>query len=496
MNKLTCLLLIAVLVSVMAVSTHAADTGAIDNDMIGRFQEQLADQPDLGRIVNAATNNDIKALSLNRELIKGFDSRFNFTIDGSKIINQKSSGRCWMFAGANVITPRVMTTLDLDDFKLSEAYIAFWDKLEKSNLFLETMIELRKSPLDDRAVQMYLDDPIGDGGWWTYFTSLIEKYGVVPSSAMPETKQSSSTGRLNRLLKTYLRKATAELRRLDESGQKEDRLRKYKEEALADVYKLLVCTYGAPPDEFVFRYKEPDVDDGAAADGEHDDRAEHDDDGDDDKDAKQLIEHVFTPKSFYSEFYGGEIPDWVAISHNPAMDNNTLYTFKGGRNVFEEPDMNVLNLSIEKLKEYTFQSLVDSQFVWFACDVGKDNFGDSGMFAVDVYDYSGTFGIDFRTTKVDRINYNDMSPNHAMAIVGMDTTAVGEPRKWKVENSWGSDKGNSGYWTMYDSWFSEYVLMVIVDRKLLTAEDAAKLEQKPVIIEDWQPFFLALRNLQ
>jgi len=513
MKKCIWILLIVGFAALMVSSTMAADKGAIDSDLIAKFNKQLADQPDLGRIVNAATNNDIKALSLNRELIKGFDSRFNFTIDGSKIINQKSSGRCWMFAGANVVTPRVMSKLDLGDFKLSEAYLAFWDKLEKSNLFLETMIAMRDRSLDDRVMQMYLDGPIGDGGWWTYFTALIEKYGIVPASAMPETRQSSSTGRLNSLLNTLLRKATAELRRQHESGKNEKHLRRYKEEVLADVYRLLVCTYGTPPDEFVFRYEEKDddeahdeaevdhdgkADDEAKAEVDHDGEADNDDDDDetDEKKSKQLIDRVFTPQSFYAEFYGDQMPDWVTIVDNPAMDYNTLYLFESGRNVFEESDMSVLNLPIEKLKEYTYKSLVDSQLVWFACDVGKDNYNDSGMFAVDVYDYSGTFGVDFKTTKVNRIKFNDMSPNHAMVIMAVDTTTDGTPRKWKVENSWGSDKGNSGYWTMYDSWFDEYVLVIIVDRKLLSAEDAALLEQKPVIIEDWQPFFLALKNLQ
>ncbi len=470
-------LLIAMTLGLLGpTGSNAADPGRIDQDLLGRLQEKLAGQDNLDRIVNAATNNDINSLSLNRELIKGHDSRFNFSIDGSKIISQKKSGRCWMFAGANVITPKVMTRLDLKDFKLSEAHLAFWDKLEKSNLFLEIMIEMRDRPLDDRALQMYLDSPIGDGGWWQYFEALLGKYGVMPSSAMPETEQSSNTGRLNGLLRTILRKATAELRRMHESGKKEKDLRRYKEDVLADVYKLLVCTYGTPPAEFVFRYEEKKIE------------------GEDT--TKVLVDHSYTPKSFYDEFYGEQMPEYVALVNNPAMEYATLYEFEDGRNVFEAADMAMLNLPIEKLKDYAYRMIKDSQMVWFANDVGKANYRDSGILAVDIYDYEKTFGIDLSTTKADRINYKDTSPNHAMVLLAVDTTTDGVPRKWKVENSWGSDKGNDGYWTMYDSWFDEFVMQVMVDKQLLDAEDAELFEQKPVIIEDWQPFFSALRNLQ
>ena len=499
MRRLPCFLLLTMLGCLGIAVADAADKGMIDQNLIESFDKALSQQPGLERIVNAATNNDIKALSLNRELVKGHDSRFNFEVEGTKIINQKSSGRCWMFAGANVVTPKVMTRLKLSDFKLSEAYLAFWDKLEKSNLFLEIMIEMRDRDLDDRSLQTYLDDPIGDGGWWQYFTALIGKYGVVPMSAMPETKQSSSTGRLNGLLKTLLRKATAELRSMHESGKKEKDLREYKEEVLADVYKLLVCTYGRTPKEFVFRYEEESEDEESNAEESEvkaETEAEDEDEDSDEKKTKLLVDHDYTPLSFYHEFYGEQMPEYVALVDNPAMEYSLLYELIGGRNVFEETDLTVLNLPVEKLKDYAYRMILDSQIVWFACDVSKDNFNDSGMFAVDIYDYSATFGIDFGTTKADRINYNDMSPNHAMALLAVDTTENGVPRKWKVENSWGGDKGSGGYWTMYDSWFDEYVLLVIVDKELLGPEDAALFDQKPVIIEDWQPFFAALKNLQ
>ena len=482
-----------VLAMIISVSAFADTKGTIDSGLIARFEKQTVDDPALTRIVNAATNNDIRDLSLNRELVRSFDGQFNFELKGTKIIDQKSSGRCWMFAGANVITPRVMTRLKLGDFGLSQAYLAFWDKLEKSNFFLETMIRLRDRDINDRSLQMYLEDPTGDGGWWQYFEALIGKYGVVPASAMPETKQSSSTDRVGSLLNTLLRKATAEIRRMNQAGKSENDLREYKEKVLADVYRLLVCAYGRPPKEFVFRYEEPRKDTTLkVADSIPADTTK----AKDSSETKILVDHKYTPLSFYREYYGDYPADYVALVHNPAMKDRTLYELMGSRNVFERSDLKAVNMPVATLKNYAFKMIKDSQIVWFACDVGRDNYNDSGMFAAGIWDYGATLGIDFKTTKADRISYRDTSPNHAMVLLGVDTTETGVPRKWKVENSWGTTRGSGGYWTMYDSWFDDNVLLVIVEKKLLTPEDAALFDQKPVIVEDWQPFFRALTRLQ
>ncbi|MEW5796462.1 MAG: C1 family peptidase [Candidatus Zixiibacteriota bacterium] len=496
MSKLNLSILIIALAITIPAYAFAEPYGSISEDLIARFEKDIGDDPSLTPIVNAATNNDLRDISLNRELIRSHNSQFNFELKGTKIIDQKSSGRCWMFAGANVVTPRVMTKLKLSDFGLSQAYLAFWDKLEKSNLLLEKMIELRARDINDRSLQMWLEDPVGDGGWWQYFEALIQKYGVVPASAMPETKQSSSTARTTELLSTLLRKATAEIRRMHQSGKKESDLRRYKEQALADVYRLLVCAYGRPPKEFVFRYEESkkdssvlglSVDSAAQADTTK---------GKDTSETKVLVDHTYTPHTFYQEFYGDMSGEYVALSHNPAMKDRTLYQLSGGRNVFERTDLQVLNMPIEVLKDYAFKMIRDSQIVWFACDVGRDNYRDSGMFAAGIWDYGISLGIDFATTKADRISYHDTSPNHAMVLLAVDTTESGRPRKWKVENSWGSGQGSGGYWTMYDSWFDENVLLVIVDRELLSTEDAALFAQKPVMVEDWQPFFRALTRLR
>ena len=282
----------ALLAAVIPAAARAQNIGSVTPDLIAGFEKQLADDPSVKSIVNAATNNDIRDLSLNRDLVAAFDGRFNFELKGTKIIDQKSSGRCWMFAGCNVITPRVMSKLKLSDFGLSQAYIAFWDRLEKANFFLETMIAMRGRDLNDRSLQMYLENPIGDGGWWQYCEGLIGKYGVVPASAMPETKQSSATDRTNGLLNTLLRKATAEIRRMDREGKKEPAIRQYKVSVLGDVYRLLVCAYGRLPKEFVFRYEETRKDSTKAAVVDSTKKA-------DTSGTKVLVDRKFTPKSFF-----------------------------------------------------------------------------------------------------------------------------------------------------------------------------------------------------
>jgi len=459
---------------VAAASAPAANRdGALTAEQVKQFQQDLARHGDPSATVNAVTNNDVRKLSLNRELVMKHDGTFNFKLEGTKIIDQKSSGRCWMFAGSNVVTPKVMSKLKLPDFKISEAYLGFWDKLEKSNLFLEKMIEYRDRPVDDRSLLNWLDNPVGDGGWWAYFEGLINKYGLAPASAMPETEQSSNTARVNALLNTLLKKSTAELRRRSQAGQNIAKLRDYKETVLADVYRLLVYNYGQPPADFVFRY-ENKVDDST----------------------KTWVEKTYTPMSFYHEFYGDSLPDYVALVNNPAKEYGQTYLFKDGRNIWDNDDILVLNEPIQMLKDYTFKMLRDSQMVWFACDVEVDNYRDSGIFAVDIYDYNTTFGIDFHMDKSDRILYEAISPNHAMVITGADTTEAGVPRKWRVENSWGTKSGSDGYWTMYDDWYDQNVLVVMIDKRLLAPDVLERLNKKPVIIEDWEPFFGSLRTLQ
>ena len=239
---------------------------------------------------------------------------------------------------------------------------------------------------------------------------------------------------------------------------------------LADVYQLLVLCYCEPPKEFVYRY-EPKEDS-----------------------IKAEIKR-YTPRSFASEYLGEKMPEYVAIMNDPNREYGIPYQGEWSRNLWEIDDFTLLNLPIERLKHYTMKSLLDSQLVWFACDVGKEHYSKKGIFATDIYQHAQLLGVDFELTKAEKLAYGDGVASHAMAIMGVDTTDTGESNKWLVENSWGSKRGDDGYWYMYDDWFDEYVYVIIVDKRLMEPEDLAMLDQKPRRSELWDVFFQALKNL-
>jgi len=479
------LVLLLCLFFILLPAVQAADDGHINENLIKKMKAGYEPTPSKEAVTNALAANKVKDLALNRDKLVKRDPYFNYKLTTTGITNQKSSGRCWMFAGANILSPIIKKKLDIENFELSHTYLAFWDRLEKANLFLEQVIEFRDLPLTDRKMESILSSPYGDGGWWHYFVGLIEKYGLVPVSAMPETYQSSATGHINSLTNTKLRADAAELRRMHRDGKKVKQLRQRKEEMIAELYNFMALNFGQPPDEFIFRYETKDT---TAADSADSTKTES-------KSKKIIKTATYTPLSFYREFISNRLPEFVALADNPTKKYHKLYQGEWSRSIYEKPDFTMLNLPIEKLKDYCLASLLDSQAVWFACDVGKDHNSDSGLLAVDIYEYDKLYNLDFKMTKAERLDYMDSWTSHAMAIVGVDTTDSGQPRKWLVKNSWGTKNGDKGYWTMYDDWFDEFLYVIIVNKKYLTPEDLAKFDEKPVILPMWDVFSRALRNL-
>ncbi len=418
--------------------------------------------PHTRALINALTANDARKLAVNKAVKdRLFDWNFSFKLKTRGVTNQQRSGRCWLFAGLNILRYRVAERLGLEKFELSQAYGFFYDKLEKANLFLEQIIETRNKPLRDRTVDFLLKNPIPDGGQWNMVVALVEKYGVVPKEAMPETFNTSNTQRVNQILATLLRKDAAILR---ESGKSEDQLRRMKIQMLKDVYRLLVYFFGPPPKTFRWRYKT--------------------------KDGKLSPWKTYTPQSFYKEFINAPLSDYVVVYNCPAKDYYKLYSISLDRDMADRPDLVFLNLPIEEVKKLTLKTLTqDKEPVWFGCDVGKDLLNKEGIMAPDVYDYTDLLGVDLTMTKRQRILYRHSIPTHAMVFTGVDLDENGKPVKWLVENSWGTKNGKNGMYVMYDRWFDYYLYEVVVPKKNLPPKLKALLKTKPTPVPPWDPMY-------
>ncbi|MBN1213100.1 MAG: aminopeptidase [candidate division Zixibacteria bacterium] len=470
-----CVIIIMILT---AVAVSAADTRAIDEDMLRKFetdcQKALADET----VINAVTNNSLNSLTVNHDLITHHDKFFNVKLKSSGVTNQKSSGRCWLFATLNVFNQKIARQLNHEKFELSQPYLTFWDKMEKANVFLEDIIDYIDYPLDSREMATILRHPFGDGGQWMYAVNLIAKYGAVPIAAMPETKQSVATGTINNLAGMKLKGFAAELRKMYAEGKKISDLRKRKADMLSEIYKLMVFNYGQPPKEFVFRYEQKDRDE---QDSEDSSKTEN-------KKPPVYISETHTPKTFLEKYIAKDLLEYISLIDYPTRPYDQTYRWQWG-NLAEQPQISSLNLPVAKLKEYTMKMLLDSLAVCFACDVGWGNLTDSGIFAYDMYEYDKVLDVDFTVSKADRVDYREGAANHMMVIIGVDTTAQGQPVKWLVENSWGDKRGDKGFWYMYDNWFDEYVYEVIIDKKYLTDEDRKSFEKEPVSLPLWDYFY-------
>jgi bleomycin hydrolase len=452
-----------------ATSAPAAPKGGLSQSFVQELMAQKLNGTKKA-VADIVANQNIKDVALNRERFIEHNSLVDFKIKSGDITNQKSSGRCWMFAGFNALRPQVIKKYNLKKFEFSENYLMFWDKMEKSNMFLQYMIEFADRPLDDRELEIVLDSPIGDGGWWSYFVDLVNKYGLVPKEIMPETFNSSSSGMMNKLITMKLKQFGLELRQMVRDRAQEDAVDNRKKEMMAEIYRMLVMNLGEPPTEFKWRYETDD--------------------------STGIVENQekFTPQSFYKEVLGSGLEKYVALFNYAGKDYYENYSLRLSRNMYDRPNFTILNLPIDTIRAYALKSVLDSTPVWFACDVGQDNYGKDGIMALDIYNYGDIYNTAFDLPKADLIHMQLITPNHAMTFVGVDT-ANGQANKWLVENSWGDDKGDKGFWYMYNGWFDRYLFGIIIDSSYLSKDLQKTLKKSPVELPPWDPMY-SLNKMQ
>jgi bleomycin hydrolase len=458
-NRQILSLLILVLLAIH-MPGRAEDQGKLSVNMLQELKQSVVMDARTRSLLNAISSNKVNELVLNRELLSSHSAVFNVKLTVNGITNQKSTGRCWMFAGLNTLRPAVIKKYKLASFEFSETYLFFWDKLEKANLFLEMIIANKEKNWDDRELQTWMADPVADGGWWSHYVALVEKYGLVPKAVMPDTSNTDSSNSMNAILNTVLRDAAVGIRTMAAKGAGTEEMRLGKKTALKNVYRLLVLHLGAPCEKFIWSYE--------------------------DKDGK-ANKKTYTPLEFYREATAGtDLKEYVTLTDHPVHAYDRHYQLRYCRNLSDAADMDYLNLGIAKLKAYALKALENNEAVWFGADSRWQMDRKLGIMAEGIFDYAALYGYEKKMSKAEKLQYKDLSPVHAMAIVGADKEN-GRPLKWLVENSWGSDSGDRGYWTMYDSWFDNYVLVIIVNKKYLSEADRKLLDLEPVILPSWDP---------
>ena len=449
--------------AIMAVGTLSAqqDKGGITAEMLQEIRTGQTNSAAEKAARNALALNPIAELATNAENLAMIDTHFSHRVRTKGITDQHQSGRCWLFTGLNVLRAKMIDDLDLPSLEFSQNYLFVYDQLEKSNLFLQGVIDTKHLPMDDRQVEWLFKNPLNDGGQFTGVSNLVMKYGVVPAEVMPENYQSNNTAQVGNLLKLKLREFGLTLRE-----QKDRRSTvALKTEMLKEIYSMLVRAYGVPPTEFEW--------------------TRHDKDGD------PIETKRYTPKSFYAEYFG-DIDlekNFVMVMNDPTREYHKVYEIEYDRHVYDGDNWLYLNLPIEEVKALAIASIKDNTAMYFSCDVGKYLLSKKGTLDINNFDYESLMGVEFPMNKEQRVRTFASGSSHAMTLIAVDLDEEGNPKKWMVENSWGANSGWKGNLIMTDEWFEEYMFRVVIDKKYIPAETLKLLEQKPVMLPSWDPMF-------
>lgn len=388
--------------------------------------------------------------------------KFSIDIKTMSATNQKSSGRCWLFAAANVLRERIAKEKNLKEFELSQSHLAFWDKFERANYFLESILETASLPTTDRTVCHILQTGVHDGGQWDMFANIVRKYGVMPKDAYDETHQSSNTGHMNYVLNRNLKICAAKLRAMVADGASEDALLGEKNAMLAKIYAFLCSCYSEPPKTFDFEYV--------------------------DKDDNYHIERGYTPLTFAERYVGDLLENTVSCIHAPTADKpyHKTFTVRLLGNVVGGKDVCHLNLPMDEFKAAIIAQLKDNKVVWFGSDVSHFGERKGGIWDDKCFDFELLTGLDMDISKADALDYAFSAMNHAMVITGVNLDSDGKPNRWKIENSWGDENGEKGYYVCSDSWFDQYVYQAAIEKEYL-GDLSALVAQEPIVLEPWDP---------
>ena len=456
--------LLSLLLLAPAALLTAQTTGGISAGMLEQIKKAQPQDAGQQALRNAVTGASLQSLAMPMSARSAGDTHFSHRVRTKGITDQQQSGRCWLFTGLNVMRSRMITKYNLGAFEFSQSYCFFYDQLEKSNLFLQSAIDLAKLPMDDKKVDWLFHNPLSDGGTFCGVQDVVTKYGLVPAEVMPETFSANNTSQMSTLIATKLREYGLELRAMVANGAKAKALNDRKTQMLGTVYHMLSLCLGEPPVSFTWTRK--------------------------DAQGNPVDTREYTPLSFYQTYVGADLKgNYVMLMNDPSRPYHKTYTIDMDRHSYDGQQWTYLNLPMEEIKAMAIASIKDSTMMYYSCDVGKFLNSKTGVLSLDNFDYASLMGTTFPMNKADRIRTFASASSHAMTLVAVDLDANGKPKKWMVENSWGPSSGYQGHLIMTDEWFDEYSFRLVVERKYVPAATLDLLKQKPTVLPAWDPLF-------
>lgn len=435
----------------------------VQKDFIKELEKKFYNSPHCKVVQNALVRCELKDLAMNTKNLFDIAHVFSNVVEGElSSTYQHKSGRCWIFAGLNKLRIKFAKHYKLESFEFSQSYLFFYDKLEKANYFLESILETANESIDSRLVMFLLKEPMQDGGQWDMFVSLINKYGLVPKALFPDTKACENSHEMNYILTLKLREGAKHLREMAHQGRHPSEIVRLKLDLLAEIYQILCLHLGVPPQNFDWEFTS--------------------------KDKKYHRYEELTPLSFFEKFVKGSLNEYVCLVHSPREKTpyHKCYTVAYLGNVMEGNKVRYVNVPIEEMKKAAIKSLQDNEPVWFGCDVKKSFHREKGVMDFHLYDYDGLYATSFRMTKEDRMNYGESKMTHAMLFTGVNIVND-KPTRWRVENSWGDLIGDKGYFVMTDDWFDAYMFEVVVHARYLPKELITISKEDPIVLDPWDP---------
>ncbi|MCF0110573.1 MAG: hypothetical protein HUJ58_01620, partial [Erysipelotrichaceae bacterium] len=361
-------------------------------EALGQYTEEYLENPTKRAVRRALFKSDIVDAAEIMENKQNVMGRFSIDIPTMGATSQGNSGRCWIFAGMNVFREIIAKKCNIKDFEISQNYVAFYDKLEKINFFLESVIDLRDKDYTDRTLWWVLTQGVSDGGQWDMLTAVIKKYGLVPKDAMPESYQSSHTRWMNKLMNRRLRRFAKEVK--DVNGNMEA-IYALKEECVKEMYGYLCTCFGVPPKSFSFEYV--------------------------DANNEYHLDENLTPYTFYEKYVGEDLDDYVSLINSPTDDKPyyQMFTVKYLGSVWGTP-IRHLNLPMDEFKSTVLAQLSDKEVVWFGSDCGNYGIRKEGSWDQASFDFAGLFGMDFDLDKEHALYTCESAMNHAMVLTGVN----------------------------------------------------------------------------